>query len=202
MGRRIFLIFVIAFVVNGFWCNTFAQSGRLNGHGYVDLGLPSGTKWATCNVGANYPREYGNYYAWGETYPKNFYGYNNYTYYYDPVILPANADVAAVNWGHGWRMPTENDFRELLDECEWIWMPSIGYKVVGPNNNSILLPAAGYINGDELYYGDEQGFYLSGSIYSEDYNYARYLNFYPQNYYFYVDIHDRYYGFPVRPVCK
>lgn len=136
-------------------------------HDFVDLGLPSGLKWATCNVGANSPEEYGDYFAWGETEPKDYYSYNNYKYgsgfekftkytieeeysYNGNVdnkyILDPEDDAAYVNWGPGWRMPTEGDLRELNEKCDWevTTINGIcGYRVTGPNKKTIFLPAAG-----------------------------------------------------------
>lgn len=140
------------------------SNGIINGHEYVDLGLPSGLLWATCNVGANNPYEYGNYYAWGETSPKATYDSN---YYFGNTVskdvksdrysvLKASDDAASVNWGSIWRIPTKAEFEELKYRCKWEkseielipdkkW--GWGYKVIGPNGNSIFLPKAGLING-------------------------------------------------------
>ena len=82
-------------------CRSFAQ----NNHEYVDLGLPSGTLWATCNVGANSPEEYGDYFAWGETQPKTIYSRSNYGY--------SNADATKANWDSDWCMPTKEQWEEL-----------------------------------------------------------------------------------------
>ena len=113
-------------------------NGTYNGYAYVDLGLPSGLLWATCNVGANHPEDYGFYFAWGETTPKDYYDWNTYQYangtsWEDPqltkycnvsgygyngfidnltTLLPED-DAATANCGSGWRMPTKDDFQEL-----------------------------------------------------------------------------------------
>jgi len=103
-------------------------------HPYVDLGLPSGTLWATYNVGASKPEEYGDYFAWGETEPKEVYDWN--TYKWGKIILKYNSedglttllpedDAATANWGKEWRMPTTEEQRELVEECYWVW--SNGY---------------------------------------------------------------------------
>ncbi len=108
----------------------FYKSGTEDGHDYVDLGLPSGTKWATCNVGATNPQDDGNYYAWGEVTTKE--NYNNYKYYGDntytkynrtdhKTILDPSDDAAYVNWGGKWRMPTYDQMKELSEECCWIY---------------------------------------------------------------------------------
>lgn len=122
----------------------------INGHRYVDLGLPSGTKWATCNVGANSPEEYGNYYAWGEIETKTgYWKESSLTYGVELGDISGNPryDAATANWGKGWRMPTRQELQELVDRCVWEWTSQgahYGYKVTGPNGNSIFLPAAGY----------------------------------------------------------
>ena len=140
------------------------ENGQHNGHEYVDLGLSSGLKWATCNIGANSPEEYGNYYTWGETETKETYDYCNHpTYdltfsdlksqgYVDSEgnLIPLH-DAATANWGGNWRMPTYEEMEELEIECTWKWMTQNnvdGMKVTGPNGNSIFLPAMG----DPFYY--------------------------------------------------
>ena len=108
---------------------------------YVDLGLPSGTMWATCNIGATKPEEFGDYYAWGETTTKDYYGVNNYKwrgrksidgYTYAKTTLDLSDDAAAANWGGKWRMPTDRQYSELVDECYWVWTDSYnGSNVAG-----------------------------------------------------------------------
>lgn len=126
-----------------------ATTGSLNGHEWVDLGLPSGTKWATCNVGANAPEQYGNYYSWGETKPKDEYSSINSVIYNQSISdFSGNPqyDAAAANWGGDWRMPTETEMIELVSKCTWEWIKQNGvrgYKVTGPNGNIIFLPASG-----------------------------------------------------------
>ncbi len=121
------------------------KSGTENGHDYVDLGLTSGTKWATCNVGASKPQDYGNYYAWGETTTKETYYWSNYKYGSDynkltkycsesydgkdgftdtKTTLDLSDDAAYVNWGGKWRMPTEAQQDELRNQCYWVWTSS------------------------------------------------------------------------------
>jgi tetratricopeptide (TPR) repeat protein len=126
---------------------------EINGHEYVDLGLPSGLKWATYNVGARSPEDYGDYYAWGETKTKSQYycgnGCATDKYGYDMKDISGNTefDVARLKWGSTWRMPTKAEFEELNSECTWTWTTKNGvngYEVTGPNDNSIFLPAAGY----------------------------------------------------------
>ena len=139
------------------------------GHRYVDLGLPSGTKWATCNVGANSPEEYGNYYAWGETSTKSSYTHNNsrtYKVNLGEITGVPGYDPARAAWGSGWRLPTAQELQELVDRCVWEWTSQgahYGYKVTGPNGNSIFLPAAGYCSESSLYYVGVHGWYWSST---------------------------------------
>ena len=153
--------------------------GTINGYAYVDLGLPSGLKWATCNVGASSPEDYGNYYAWGETTTKSTYiKDNSLTYglsnsqlqsqgYIDGSgNLTPSHDAATANWGGSWRMPTETELEELEDKCTWTWTTQNGVKgckLTGPNGNHIFLPAAGYRYGSSLYYDGDDGYYWSSS---------------------------------------
>ena len=106
--------------------NIYAQtaSGSINGHNYVDLGLPSGVLWATCNVGAYAPQQYGSYFAWGETYYKNYYSPGN-SVTHERIFLSiegnARYDAATANWGSSWRLPTQQEANELVQRCTWIW---------------------------------------------------------------------------------
>lgn len=123
-------------------------TGTLNGHEWVDLGLS--VLWATCNVGASSPSDYGNYYAWGETTTKSSYTEDNSrTYKVRMGDISGNPkyDAATANWGEGWRMPTRKELEKLVRKCDWQWTTQgghNGYKVTGPNGNSIFLPAAGW----------------------------------------------------------
>lgn len=173
-------------------------------HDYVDLGLSSGTLWATCNVGATSPEEYGNYYAWGETTTKSSYTDSNYSYSSNPTTLPADRDAARANWGGNWSMPTLTDFQELYNECTWTWTTmngKNGYKVSSRKNSSyIFLPAAGYF-GSSLSIAGSSGFYWSSSLYASNTSHAYGLNVYssgvsPSN----CDY--RYIGRSVRPVLR
>ena len=179
-------------------------TGTLNGHDWVDLGLPSGIKWATCNVGASKPEEYGDYYAWGETSTKSTYAYNNYTYYSNQTTLLSNADVATANWGVGWRMPTMEDMNELIYNCtyQFVAQNSVnGLLFTGPNGNSIFLPAAGYRYDSSLLRDGSFCDYWSSSLNPDYPRSAWYLYFYSDNCgtgYF----HGCFYGCTVRPVCS
>lgn len=147
----------------------FKTLGCINGHEYVDLGLPSGLKWATCNVGAITPEDYGDYFAWGETSPKADYTLeNSITYEEQMSDISGNAqyDAATANWGRSWRMPTIDEMQELVDHCEWEWTEVNGVngsRVIGPNGSYIFLPAAGYRHGTSLCYDGVYGRYWSST---------------------------------------
>ena len=145
------------------------------GHEWVDLGLPSGLKWATCNVGASCPEEYGDYFAWGETSTKSNYDYDNCASMYKSwgdIGGNSSRDAATANWGGSWRMPTKAEFEELKDNCTWTWTTQNGkngYKVTGKNGQSIFLPAAGSRDGDTLCRDGEGGYYWSSTPADSDY---------------------------------
>ena len=159
----------------------------INGHKFVDLGLPSGLLWATCNVGAFTAADDGNYYAWGETTTKENYYFDTYKYgtsssnltKYNKTdgktILDKEDDAAYVNWGSSCRMPTGAEFEELVnsDNCTWTWThitnssgSSVkGYEVTSKKNgNSIFLPASGYRYGSGLYNHGSHGVYWSSTL--------------------------------------
>ena len=200
----------------------FEERTYLNNYEYVDLGLPSGLKWAAYNVGASSPEEYGGYYAWGETEEKEDYSWETYKWCngsYDTMtkyctrseygtvdnknVLDPEDDVAHVKWGGDWRMPTTSEQHELIYNCSWKWTALNGvggYTVTGPNGNSIFLPAAGYRGGTDVNDGGFYGSYWSGWIDSFN-DYACSLYFYD---YCYSDwgISSRCYGHSVRPVSE
>ena len=185
------------------------------GHDYVDLGLS--VKWATCNVGAETPEEYGDYYAWGETTTKADYSLSNCPTYGLSISelksqgyidgegnLTPQHDAATANWGGDWRMPTGAEQEELLNNCTWNWTTQNGvkgYKVTGPNGNSIFLPAAGYRDGSSLGLAGSRGSYwrsAPGKFYNDNYACSLYFNSskpYMGNCY-------RYTGLSVRPVLS
>lgn len=196
----------------------------VNRHDYVDLALPSGTLWATTNIGAIYPEEYGYYFAWGETSPKECYSWETYKWcdgtetsmtkycissaygQEDGLseLLPED-DAAYVLWGEEWRIPSLAQLEELCSECDWTWTTMFGVngQMVSSrsNGNYIFLPAGGWIG--ETSYGvvGEKGYAWSRTINEEHCNGACYLGFtssngtqYTNNYY------GRYGGWAIRPV--
>lgn len=195
-----------------------ARKILINGHECVDLGLPSGIKWATCNVGANSPGDYGYYYAWGETRPKSNYDWRSCFDCLDStgdswgtykiggktqISATSGHDTARENWGSSWRIPTFEEFEELRKECRWFWSARnghAGYVVTGPNGNSIFLPATGYRDGTdckhELYYG----FYWSSTLCSSYSHFA--INMYFDWSRYGTDFGDRSCGLSVRPVTE
>ena len=171
--------------------------GEIAGHGYVDLGLPSGKKWATCNVGASSPKDYGDYFAWGETSPKTKYDWDTYPHWNDidgdgwcdngeatinsDISGNAQYDAATANWGGSWRMPTKDEMKELVGHCEWEWTQVDGVngaKVIGPNGSCIFLPAAGLRLGSSLYYEGIGGFFWSSSPNDYSYDHDAYGHFF------------------------
>ena len=182
---------------------TPASTGTVNGHDWVDLGLPSGTRWATCNVGASTPTAYGNYYAWGETTTKTSYNSSTYTYSDNPNTLPSSRDAATANWGTGWRMPTQTEMQELIDNCTVTWTTQNGVNgrlFTGSNGNSIFLPAAGYRDDGDLYSAGSFGSCWSSSLNTGSTVSAWRLYFDSGNYL--MNRNNRYYGFTVRAVCQ
>jgi hypothetical protein len=198
--------------------------GKHEGHEYVDLGLPSGLKWATCNVGATTPEEYGDYFAWGEVESKETYNWSTYKYgtdydqltkycsdsYYgkddftdNKTVLDPEDDAATANWGGAWRMPTKAEQDELRKNCTWTWTTQNGvngYKVTGPNGNSIFLPAAGFMYDGTLGDAGSGGIYWSSSLYIGDLSYAYGVVFFNSDNVD-SDYSPRYFGQSVRPVC-
>ena len=155
----------------------------------IDLGLPSGTKWACCNVGANSPEQYGGYYAWGETVEKSSYGWSNYIlcdgtestcHSIGSDIAGTNYDVVHVKWGESWVMPSYSQFEELIEKCttEWTSLNGInGYTFTGPNGSSIFLPASGYYGFGDKFFEGSVGLFWSSTYNSSNKDLARYLRF-------------------------
>ena len=220
MKKTILILSIITLFLTGCKKDDMFEKGDIgvvDSHAWVDLGLPSGLKWATCNVGANKPEEYGNYYAWGDTTTKVSYSSSKCpTYglskselqsqgYIDSEgNLAPQYDAATANWGGNWRMPTYDELKELRNNCIWTWTTQNGvngYKVTSKkNDHSIFLPAAGYRNGSSLYKAGSYGYYWSSTpLESGDYG-AYYLDFFSS----YLDMgcFDRDYGRSVRPVIS
>ena len=198
------------------------NSGTLNGHDFVDLGLPSGTLWATCNVGADSIGDYGDRFAWGETSPKEAYNWQTYKYTNDDkwvlkycvnnwnthngeygfedllTELEAIDDAATVNWGDGWRTPTVDDWRELRDNCfhDTIVLNNVrGHLIKSPNGNSIFLPV------EEIY--PVFAYYWSSTLntdYGPYYAFIYRFKFFDNDHG--MSATERYRGCAVRPVCS
>ena len=176
-----------------------ATSASIERHEYVDLGLS--VKWATCNVGANKPEDYGDYFAWSETQPKSEYGESTYSRTAYPITLPLSDDAARANWGGSWRMPTMAEQDELRKKCKWKWTTQNGvngYKVTSKKNgNSIFLPAAGFRTDSSLGAG-RRAEYWSRSLESMCFPYT--LSFSPDKVAL-RSVTPSCYGVSVRPVC-
>lgn len=173
-------------------------------HEAVDLGLS--VKWATCNVGASSPSDYGDYFAWGEITPKADYTQENSdTFDKNMSDIAGNPeyDAACANWGGSWRMPTQAEIEELVDNCTCTWTSRDGhngYEVTSKiNGNSIFLPAAGLFS---LSVSDVGwlGFYWSSTPLEDDTLNAYYLHFSSSHHS--VNWHYRYYGRTIRPVSE
>ncbi|MBR3100823.1 MAG: hypothetical protein IKH19_03600 [Muribaculaceae bacterium] len=191
--------------------NGMAQSKNLcpdNKHPHmIDLGLPSGTKWACCNIGSSNPHEYGNFYAWGESYTKSKYGWENYSYGssvnscrhlgYD--IAGSDYDVAARTWHSEWRMPDIEQIKELNEKCKSVWTTRNGVKgalITGPNGHQIFLPAAGCFCMDEQLYAKAQCLYWSSTQSTLGNANCLSVNYKLMS----SKFESRFYGMPVRPV--
>ena len=165
----------------------------------IDLGLPSGTLWADRNIGAMYPEDYGDYFSWGETEPKESYNWQTYKFSKgskssltkyntnssfgavdNKTSLEEADDVAKIRLGDSWQMPTEDDFEELRSKCTWIWTTQNGvkgYKVAGTNGNSIFLPTTGYCILLNQMNAGHDGHYWSSTLSDEEPYYAKQLSF-------------------------
>ena len=196
----------------------------------IDLGLPSGKKWASFNIGANRPADMGLYFAWGETQSKTNFNWRNYVYgggdswtyitkytYADNQTsgiwysgsefigdgikqLEASDDAAAVLWGNGWRMPTQDDWQELFDNCIWEWVSQLGISgvQVSNNGNNIFIPAWGYKSEDSYNNFALNGHYYTSTIGScVDYSTSVYFDSSMHNF---QTGYARFQGFPIRPV--
>ena len=199
--------------------------GSTDGHIWVDLGLPSGTRWATTNIGASTPQEYGNYFAWGENNTKN--NYDWYTYIYcdgsatalnkyctaasqgvrdDKVLLETIDDAAISAWSDNWSLPTIEQFKELFNTTYTIsiWTEQNGVygRLVTSkmNGNTLFLPAAGYMNGNVHNSSGSGGYFATRNLSNSDCQYNYSFNIGSSQ----VKQSDTYrcYGQSVRPVCS
>ena len=176
--------------------NEKVTKGTISDHDYVDLGLS--VKWATCNVGANSPHEYGDYFAWSEVETKNYYSKNNYIET-DTIYN----DVASREWGKTWRTPTYSECMELVNKCRWEWTTENGvngYKVTGLIGTSIFLPAPGDYDGEIKYHEGNDGYYWSSTPHETISNHAYGISFKRTRHR--VTSYSKYLGKSVRPVTK
>lgn len=202
--------------------------GMIGGHEYVDLGLPSRTLWAACNVGASRPEQFGNFFAWGDTLSlyggRTLFDWDNYKWYSkstglvtkycidkkDGVVdslaeLQAEDDMATACWGKDWQTPTVAQYRELINSdyttTEWTELNGVvGRRITGRNGRSIFLPAAGFCDASFHYSVGVDGFYWTRSIYPTNSYRAYNLCFFQT--YACLSYGDRFYGQSVRPVRK
>ena len=164
---------------------------NFDNHAFVDLGLPNGTLWATCNIGADAPESYGDFFAWGETQPKEVYDWNTYLYANGTswqnaqlikycstdgltTLLPED-DAATANWGDGWRMPTKGEWMELLQNTTNTWTTQngvYGRLFIASNGNTLFLPAAGYYFYGSFYGPSDRFGYWSRTLGIDDYQYG------------------------------
>lgn len=194
----------------------------LAGHEAVDLGLPSGTLWATMNLGATAVEDYGKQYSWGETEEKS--AYDIYTYKYcqqsyttltkyswdrnygevdNKTVLEPEDDAAQTAWGGSWRMPTQVEMQELIDECTSLWTvrnETMGRLFTGPNGNSIFFPASGYHYTRMWEERGTNGYYWTSSLSMAFCINAHALYFDAQE--TRTKYYDRFVGFSIRPVAK
>lgn len=180
-------------------------TGEYAGHAYVDMGLS--VMWATCNLGGDIASDYGDYYMWGETISgRKCTADSSITYKMDidDIAGDATYDAATAEWGSSWRLPTKEEFDELVSECSWKWtmVDSIyGYYVTADNGNSIFFAAAGACTDDQIVYRSSsarRGYYWSSTPDPDDTKNAYYLYFYSGHYY--TRSYYRYNGRFIRPV--
>lgn len=196
-------------------------------HEYVDLGLPSGTLWATMNVGASTPEECGDYFSWGETTPRegedpywtnyqwSVNKWNTMTKYctnssqgYNGFVdgkteLDPEDDVATVNWGSKWQMPSKAQMEELRTKCTWQWTTSNGvkgYLVKSKSNGaSLFMPVTDYYSNGQIYNAGYLGYYWTRTLHETTSYKAYYLFFYSSSN-LECTYGERYSGFAVRAV--
>ena len=178
--KKIFLIMLTAMCF-GAVCHAENEEKTPNGVEAVDMGLS--VKWANMNVGAEKDSGYGTYFAWGETKPKRYYSWNTYTWSKGDTQflikyslndrkaqLEPSDDAARANWGGDWRMPTVDEFEELIDKCTWEWTTKDGvngYKVTSKKTgNSIFLPITGFRFYEGIQFRAIRGIYWTSTVYT------------------------------------
>ena len=158
----------IAFALCAFVLTSCSGTSSVDGHEAVDLGLS--VKWAATNVGASTPDSKGDYFAWGETQSKTLFTARNCQSAFrelSEIQGRTDYDAATKEWGKNWRIPTKREIQELVDKCTWTWSQEgewEGYRVTGPNGNSIFLPAGGFSFDGTVHYKNSAGVYWSGTV--------------------------------------
>ena len=223
MKKILLLMAIVLTFTFDSWGEDNDEQESYQDHEYVDLGLPSGTLWATCNVGASNPDACGYYFSWGETSSKDSYKASNYKFggYFQMAKYCINSlfgyngftdgkteldpedDAAYVIWGPSWRMPTTEQLRELVDNCIWTWTTEygvVGQQGTGPNGNVIFFPIEGYMEDDKFVFPELFGCYWSRTLNSTRSDSADYLFIGWEGRGVSYDRHERYLGLPVRAV--
>ena len=213
MKKTIFAALVAVFCLAMVSCGE-SKTGMLKNHEWVDLGLPSGTKWASMNLGAEEASDWGDYLAWGESagvlYGKKDFGWETYAYGKEDLlekyneadmqtVLSADDDIATRVWGKGWTVPTKEQIDELRTCCTWTWEGK-GYEVKGISGATIFLPAAGYYRGTLLKSKKEEGGYWSSTRSANNVKMA--LGLYLDEQSVSTEECERCLGQSIRPVCK
>ncbi len=156
--------------------NPDLQTIETKDHEYVDLGLSSGTLWATCNIGATKPEEYGDYFAWGESETKLEYSVQNYSYKNKSNTISLENDVAYKKWGKDWRLPSKKEIEELYSECIWektSYKNVVGYKVISKKNgNHLFIPAGGFRLGNQYVGRGSLCYFWINSLFNENLAYG------------------------------
>lgn len=179
---------------------------EINGYPYVDLGLPSGLKWGGYNIGSKSPKQYGDYFAWGEISPKDEYTVeNSLTYGKQMGDISGNEqyDAATAMWGGSWRMPTKEEVKELFEHCEFEWVGEIGSIILtGPNGKYIILPAAGRRYGASLEGEGIYGNYWYSTPHDDSNDQDAYCLDFGEGFESIDDYFGREYGLQIRPVSN
>lgn len=182
----------------------------------IDLGLPSGTKWACCNIGCSKPEDCGDYFAWGETDTKSFYDIYSYKYRADGSFTDIGSDIAGTDydvahakWGGSWTMPTADQMQELGANCTWTWQDedstaglTAGYKVTAKNGASILFPATGFVDHNEEKCKGTEGYYWMATSENTTTLSTSDILWFDSSEYDDASIQTRFSGCAVRAVCK